>query len=71
MNASFALEKRIEYITVAVLLPPSAQLSIPHTVHAIDERRMLVPDQRVVILVTQMPFEFIFVGDASYALGAQ
>lgn len=71
MNAPFALEERIEYITVAVLLPPCAQLSIPYTVHAIDERRMLITDQCVVILVAQMPFEFIFVGDALHGVGTQ
>lgn len=71
MNASFALEKRIEYITVTVLLPPSAQLPIPHTVHAIDERRMLVTNQCVVILIAQMSFEFIFVGNSLHILGNQ
>lgn len=71
MNASFALEKRIEYITVAVLLPPCAQLSIPHTVHAIDERRMLVTNQCVVILIAQMSFEFIFIGNVLHLFGRQ
>lgn len=71
MNASFALEKRIEYITVAVLLPPRAQLSIPHTVQVIDERRMLVTNQRVVILVAQMSFEFIFIGNVLHLFGSQ
>lgn len=71
MDASFALEKRIEYITVAVLLPPCAQLPVPHTVHAIDERRMLVTNQRVVILIAQMSFEFVFIGDVLHLLGTQ
>lgn len=64
MNMSIASKECIEYITVAMLLPPRAQLSIPHTVHAIDERRMFVANQRIVILIAQMPFEFVFAGNA-------
>lgn len=58
-DLTFAMEKRVKDVAVAVLLPPRAQLSIPHAVQTIDETRMLVAEQRVKVLVAQVTLEVV------------
>lgn len=53
------VEIAIKYLTVAVLLPPCAQLAIPHAVQPIDQSRELESHQRVEVLIAQVTLEGI------------
>lgn len=59
-DLALAMEERIENLTIPVVLPPRAQLPIPHAVQPIDQPRKLVAQQRVEVLIAQMPAEMVF-----------
>lgn len=60
-DLALAVEERIEDLAVAVVLPPGAQLPVPHAVQPIDQAGHIEAEQRVVVLVAQVAAELVLV----------
>lgn len=70
-DPSLAVKVSVEHLAVAVVFPPEAQLAIPRTVQSIDETGKLVAQQRVKVLIAQVPAEVILLHQTLHLLRLQ
>lgn len=67
-DLALAVEERVKDLAVPVVLPPGAQLPVPHAVQPIDQAGHIVAEQRVVVLVAQVAAELVLVHQPLHVL---
>lgn len=71
VDGSIAAEVQLKHVSVSVVPPPGAQLSVPAASQRIKEFRMLHADHGEEVLVAKVAPEPILVGQLGQAVGLQ